>query len=174
MKRGHDGDEKLEAIFGNDDVVHRRGFLYHLLLMIFAFLFGIIGTYVSLMYIYPFIQINDINIPLPVSESDSGNTIRIIEKTEEKRYIEESSIIDVVEEVSPAVVSVLSTTYYRGFFGQVFSKEGGGTGFVISADGKIITNKHVVSDDRSDYKVITKEGSSGRFCRYLLCGFFRL
>ncbi|MBU1118551.1 trypsin-like peptidase domain-containing protein [Patescibacteria group bacterium] len=35
---------------------------------------------------------------------------------------------------------------------------GGGTGFFISKDGLILTNKHVVSTDGADYMVITSDG----------------
>jgi serine protease Do len=62
-------------------------------------------------------------------------------------------------------------TPFEGFFGpfdlnlpQLPQDEsgkveiGGGTGFVVGADGLILTNRHVVSDKNADYTVVTNDG----------------
>ncbi len=86
-----------------------------------------------------------------------------------KILTEESVVIDVADRVSPSVVTVSIQTPKRQVlefnpFGGFSSRtEGGtpqdiGTGFIVSSDGLIITNKHVVSEIGATYKVITKDG----------------
>jgi S1-C subfamily serine protease len=90
------------------------------------------------------------------------------EFTSQKIVSEESDIIDVVTKVSPSVVTVSAQTPQRRilefspFGGFQQSIQGGepqdiGSGFVVSPDGLIITNKHVVSVTGASYRVITKD-----------------
>jgi len=98
----------------------------------------------------------------------------------------ENQIVSVVDRVNASVVSVIITKnvpvleqYYINPFDDFFGdfgfpgfeipqyrqkgtkkqEIGGGTGFVISQDGLILTNNHVVSDTSADYTVLFNDGS---------------
>lgn len=88
--------------------------------------------------------------------------------TNQKILNEESVVIDVAEKASPAVVTVSIKTpqqrviEFSPFFGLRQGLRGGqeqdiGTGFIVSEDGLVLTNKHVVSDTKATYKVITND-----------------
>lgn len=73
---------------------------------------------------------------------------------------ENSAVIDVAKKVSPSVVSITSKSVTRGFFGRVQEAEGAGTGMIVTSDGLIMTNRHVVDNTTANYTVITHDGKS--------------
>ncbi len=147
----------------------RKGLDVFLIIAVSTIFGGLFGSY---------LVINNIN-NLPWA---NNNNFEQVIKQQVVRQ-EENSVTDVVKKVSPSVVSIeiqkdisknISVDPFDDFFGswpffeaepQVpkttepdFQKVGGGTGFIISTDGLIMTNRHVISDESAKYKVILNDG----------------
>jgi len=95
-----------------------------------------------------------------VNHALSSVTTQIINKQENLTLDENSAIIDAVRKVTPSVVSIVSSRNVESIFGGIIKQQGGGTGFIITADGLIATNKHVVEDSKADYTVLLPDGRS--------------
>ena len=76
------------------------------------------------------------------------------------RVEESSATIDAVAKVSPAVVSIVGVHDQQDFrFGGFVSQDRqAGSGFILTSDGLIATNKHVVRDTTLSYSVGLSDG----------------
>ena len=58
----------------------------------------------------------------------------------------ESRLIQLYKNVSPAVVNITSTSYALDLFLRALPQQGMGSGVILTADGYILTNAHVIKD----------------------------
>ena len=84
-----------------------------------------------------------------LSSSTDGNSANFVE----------GSIADVAEKVSKSVVSIVTSTKTTDFFGQSYSSAAAGTGIIVTTDGYILTNKHVISG-ASAVTVVLDDGTT--------------
>ncbi len=74
---------------------------------------------------------------------------------------EEASNIDIYERSSKATVNITSTVLEQGWFFQAYPRSGSGSGFVIDAEGRILTNYHVIQGGGAQIEVNFPEDHDG-------------
>lgn len=87
--------------------------------------------------------------PIIFNSSTDGNSTNFTD----------GSIADVANKVSPSVVSIITETRTMSFWGQDSTSSAAGTGIIISGDGYILTNKHVI-DGANKVSVILYDGTT--------------
>lgn len=141
------------------------------LFLIIVFLLGLIGGLFSSYVFYVKLKQEIAAAGVPIIQP------KVVEKEYVPQTTEEERVISVVKENSSSVVSVVITkevpVYEEedildpfGFFyvphlkqkGTQKQQVGAGTGFIVSSDGLVLTNKHVVSDDAAEYTIVMSDG----------------
>jgi serine protease Do len=93
--------------------------------------------------------------------SDNLMTKTITKQSREVVLQEGEVVSEVAKSVSLSVVSVLTTGQIQQgyFFGSNQTEQGAGTGIIISKDGYVITNKHVVPDNTEEVSIVKSDGT---------------
>ncbi|PIT97040.1 hypothetical protein COT77_03605 [Candidatus Berkelbacteria bacterium CG10_big_fil_rev_8_21_14_0_10_41_12] len=100
---------------------------------------------------------------------ENSNGLPTVTKEEKISVKEDSAVVDVVNKVSPVVVSIVFTkdvqtidpfSMYFGGDGSTTQQQGSGSGFILTLDGLVVTNKHVADVEGAKYTVITNDGKT--------------
>ena len=71
----------------------------------------------------------------------------------------EGSVADIVEKVSQSVVSIVTSIKTTSFFGGSYDSSAAGTGIIVTGNGYILTNKHVI-DGANKINVVLDDGTT--------------
>lgn len=66
----------------------------------------------------------------------------------------EGSIAEIADKVSKSVVSIVTSVKSADFFGRSYDSSAAGTGIIVTSDGYILTNKHVINGANKVYVVL--------------------
>lgn len=76
-------------------------------------------------------------------------------------------ISGVAKKVGSSVVSIITESTASSFYGYSTTEQGAATGIIISADGYIVTNKHVVSSTTKSIEVVLSDGTSYKDVKFV-------
>ncbi len=142
-----------EGLTNSKKILHRRRVLFLIIALVLSgLIIGAIGGVGGVLLLSP---------KGSYLANKLGEGISIPTTRTDRMVLEESSaVIDSTNKVSNAVVSIKLKKQVQDIFGQVYETSGAGTGFIITSDGLVLTNKHVVSDANATYTVILADGTS--------------
>lgn len=129
-------EEEIKERLISQEPKKKKGttFIIFVMFLIGALIGGSLGSLITFKYIKSNFYIPNTQNPTKIQYLNVSDVIKV----------EESQIINVSEKVSPAVVRISTTQIVEDFF-FTYETPGLGSGFIISPDGLIVTNNHVIS-----------------------------
>jgi serine protease Do len=99
-----------------------------------------------------------------VSDNPVGSTLASNSSINLASQSSDLSIPALVNQVSPAIVTITTQSTTYSFFGGPQTEEGAGTGMILTSNGYILTNNHVVPQGSQSLTVLTtsQQQYSGR------------
>jgi len=139
--------EQLEPLppKGEQPVTTRRFYVGIALALVFSLLLGLAGGFVG-------------------ARLFGGNTVvpegtAVIYKTEKLQGTDSAMTVEQVAQlVKPSVVAITTEQVVTGSFMQQYISEGAGSGVIITADGYVVTNHHVI-DGATNIRVTLHDGT---------------
>ena len=101
--------------------------------------------------VFSYLSYEKANTPLTILSASGvdGNTASFVE----------GSVADIVDKVSESVVSIVTSVVATSYFGQSYTSEAAGTGIIVTEDGYILTNKHVI-EGATSISVVLDDGTT--------------
>ena len=123
-------------------------FKIFLLSLVLSLLSAGIGSYVTIQSMK-----KDLEATAEMALSQPVAVPHVEQKDEKENNVNISfdgvSFADTIERVEKSVVSITTDEEIVGFFGDITTAQGGGSGVIISEEGLIITNAHVVDGSKA-------------------------
>ena len=158
-----------------DEHNHKSGF-GAFKVVLFALVFTLIGA-TLMYYLTPYINKNEIAMGIEKDNGESKPSIIQNEQNNQKQnesttsllsaegdlfISSENPVVEIAEKVGPAVVGITNRSIVRRrdfFFGTIYEQEqeGYGSGIIISKEGYIVTNYHVI-ENAKEIMVILQGG----------------